>query len=86
MARISSSLDQAKQAVSKVDSVKKVPKETVDYKVSNLTGMTVGKTIANEMLDDLNKLINSVKDQAAKFPQIAAVREQLDEADKQMFE
>ncbi|QDK71386.1 hypothetical protein [Lactococcus protaetiae] len=85
MARVSSDSGAAQAATSGVEAVNISSKQTIHFSQSNISGMSAGKNVANQMLGDLEKLMNCVKMQAGKFKQLAAVREEMDAADQAIF-
>lgn len=85
MARISSSIGAAESVTSGVQSVSQAEKKTIQLSQSNLSGMKSGEEVGNQMLDDLDKLIDCVKEQAGKFTQLAKIKEEMDVADQSLF-
>ncbi|MDR0299597.1 MAG: hypothetical protein LBI13_05895 [Streptococcaceae bacterium] len=85
MARISSSIEAADTATAGVSGVSSASKTTVNFSQSNISGMKAGKDVANQVLDDLDKLVSCVKTQAGKFKQLATVKKEFDASQKNNF-
>ena len=56
-----------------------------DISESNSKGLLRALEINNSIVEDINNFSFSIKDQADKFPKIAAIRENQDKLDKQIF-
>lgn len=85
MARISSDIGDAEVATSPAKNVNISRKTTVHFSQSNISGMKAGENVANQMLNDLDKLIKCVKTQAGKFTQLASIKQEMDAADQSLF-
>lgn len=55
--------------------------KTVEFGESNVQSMLSGKTLANELMNDISKITSCVQTQANKFPELAKQIEQRDSQD-----
>lgn len=78
MGKIASNLDMANSSISGIQQV--INEEFTDFSISssNLKGIETGTEVGNQLLNNINKLTDSVKKQANKFPQIAKIIEERD--------
>lgn len=71
--KIASNIGAAQGAVLGVKGVSIEGNTVVTMGQSNVTSMTDGATVANQILTNLSQLVECVKTQADKFPQIAEI-------------
>lgn len=73
MTKIASNLGTAQAAVTGIQRVPTESSGTVTMVLSNVNSMKDGTQVANQLLSNLNQLVDCVKVQADKFPQIAKI-------------
>lgn len=73
MTKIASNLGAAQAAVTGIQRISTESSGTVTMVLSNVNSMKDGTQVANELLSNLNQLVDCVKVQADKFPQIAKI-------------
>ncbi len=73
MVKVASDIGVATGAVAGVQSVSVNKGEQVSLGESNVSSMTQGTEVNNQLLVDLSQLIDCVKEQSSNFPKIAEV-------------
>lgn len=85
MGKIASNIGAANSSISGLQKVTEARLGSFGLSGSNLKGMETGTNVGNQLLNDINKLSNSVKKQAKKFPQIAQIIEARDSSEAAKF-
>ncbi|MBF0777457.1 hypothetical protein [Streptococcus cuniculi] len=78
MVKIASDLGATTQAASHVAKIQADSGQSVSLGQSNISGMERGAKVANQLLPTLQRLSESIKKHADKFPQLARVIESRD--------
>lgn len=73
MGKIASDTGTANNAITSVNSVSVNKGQQASLGKSNITSMTKGAEVTNQLLSDLSQLIDCVKEQSQKFPKIAEI-------------
>lgn len=73
MGKIASDTGTANNAITSVNSVSVNKGQQASLDKSNITSMTKGAEVTNQLLSDLSQLIDCVKEQSQKFPKIAEI-------------
>jgi hypothetical protein len=71
MVQIASETEAASKSVSEIKTISLNQGTQVTLSKSNISSMTIGTEINNQLLTDLSQLINCVKEQSQQFPKIA---------------
>lgn len=80
--KIQSNTVDAQGAISELTGLQGISNfRTVEFGESNVQSMLSGKTLANELMNDISKITSCVLTQANKFPELAERIEQRDSQD-----
>lgn len=85
MVKIASDMGAANSSINGLQRVTEERFGSFSLSSSNIKGMETGTKVGNQLLDNINKLTNSVKKQADKFPQIAKIIEARDNEEAAKF-
>lgn len=75
MGKIASDTGAANNAVTSVNSVSINKGQQTSLGRSNVSSMTRGAEVSSQLLSDLSRLIDCVKEQSQKFPKLAEIME-----------
>lgn len=73
MTKIASDVSAATASTSGITSITATKGQQVSLGKSNVSSMTKGAEVTNQLLTDISKLIDCVKEQSQKFPKIAEI-------------
>lgn len=73
MTKIASDVSAATASTSGITSITATKGQQVSLGKSKVSSMTKGAEVTNQLLTDISKLIDCVKEQSQKFPKIAEI-------------